>query len=189
MTTDQDAQPEETTKQPKWVSVPTSISSVLSIVAGVAIVGLMLITVIDVVLRKFFASGFPGAIEINEIALVVIVFLAMMSAEMLSVHVRTPILTERVSPTAANILHIIGFTPAVVFLTWLTIRTSQEALKSVASGEFRFGIVNIPLWPGKVAVAIGVAGLTIAIAIKLATAVRNAVKGRAAEISTHESVF
>lgn len=176
-------------KDPKWVSIPASASSILSILAGVAIVGLMLITVIDVVLRKFFSSGFPGAIEINEIALVVVVFLAMMSAEMYSVHVRTPILTERVGARAANILHIVGLTPAVVFLTWMTIRTGQEAVKSLASGEFRFGIVNIPLWPGKVAVAIGIAGLTIAIAIKLALALRNLVKGRAAAISAHESVF
>ena len=189
MTTHQGAEPEATTKRPKWVSVPTSISAALAIASGVAIVALMLITVIDVLLRKFFSSGFPGAIEINEVALVVVVFLAMMSAEMTNVHVRTPILTERVKPTVANWLHVVGLLPAVVFLTWVTIRTGQEALKSLASGEFRFGIVNVPLWPAKVAVVIGMAGLTIAVAIKLATALRNIVKGRAAEISGHESVF
>lgn len=175
--------------QPRWVRVPASVGSALAMVSGVVIVALMLITVIDVLLRKFFSSGFPGAIEINEVALVVVVFLAMMSAEMTNVHVRTPILTERVKPTVANWLHVVGLLPAVVFLTWVTIRTGQEALKSLASGEFRFGIVNVPLWPAKVAVVIGMAGLTIAVAIKLATALRNIVKGRAAEISGHESVF
>lgn len=74
----------------------------MAIVSGIFIVVLMLLTVSDMTLRKFFSSGVPGAVEINEVVLVAIVFLALTSAEMTDTNVRTPLVTERLPNTGTK---------------------------------------------------------------------------------------
>jgi TRAP-type C4-dicarboxylate transport system permease small subunit len=171
----------------RWVTVPNRVSDVFTILAGVGILGLMFITVIDVFLRQVLGGGLGGAIEISEVLLVCVVFLGMMAGEMTNTHVRTPVLTERVGDRAANVMHAIGFLPAVVFLGWMTYLTALEAIHSVSVGEFRFGVVFVPVWPAKIVIPIGLAGLTVAVLIKFVTAIVNVVKHRTAEVSDHES--
>lgn len=173
--------------QSRWVRIPSRISDAFTILAGIGILGLMAITVIDVFLRQVLSSGLGGAIEISEVLLVCVVFLGMMAGEMTNTHVRTPVLTERVGDRAANVMHAIGFLPAVVFLGWMTYLTAMEALRSTSVGEFRFGVVFVPVWPAKLVIPLGLAGLTVAVLIKLVTAIINIVKGRTADVSDHES--
>lgn len=170
-----------------WSRVPTDVSTVLATVAGIAILLLMFYTVADVFMRKVFSSGLPGAIEVGEIALVGIVFAGLMAAEVTNAHVRTPVLTERLSPRAANLAHLIGYVPATVFLAWATFLTAQEGIQSFLEGEFRFGLIFIPIWPAKVIIPIGLAGLTVAIVIKLVRTILNIVRSAPAEISDYDN--
>ena len=170
-----------------WLKGPTLISNSLAVVSGVGIVVLMFISVIDVFLRKFLSSGLGGAIEISEVMLVSVVFLALMAGEMTNTHVRTPVVTERMSGRTANIMHVIGLVPAAVFLAWATFLTAQQGLHSASLGEFRFGVIFVPIWPAKLIIPIGLAALTIAVLIKVITAVCNLVKTAPAEVSTYDN--
>lgn len=173
----------------RWIRIPTRIGDAFALVSGVAILGLMILTVTDVTLRKVFSSGVPGAVEVNEIALVGVVFLALMAAEMSNTNVRTPIITERLSARSANLAHIIGLVPAFGFLVWATYVTGQEGIASFIRGDFRFGLIFVPVWPGKLIVPLGFAGLTIAVAVKLVRAAINFATSRPAAISGHESAL
>jgi TRAP-type transport system small permease protein len=181
--------PHEEVRPPRWVRFPSRVSDILALLSGVLILGLMFLTVVDVTLRKFFSSGAPGAVEINEVTLVGVVFLALMAAEMTDTNVRTPILTERLPARWANVAHIVGYVPALGFLGWATYVSAVEGIASWMRGDFRFGLIFVPTWPGKLIVPIGLAGLTIAIGIKLVQAVINFITSRPAEISEHESVM
>jgi len=172
-----------------WLRIPTRVSDVLALIAGVAILGLMILTVTDVTLRKFFSSGVPGAVEINEVTLVAVVFLALMAAEITDVNVRTPLVTERLPDRWANLAHIVGYVPALAFLVWATYLTADEGIAAWLRGDFRFGLIFVPVWPAKLIVPIGLAGLTVAIFIKFVQAVRNFITSRPAVIAERESAL
>lgn len=174
---------------PLSLRIPTRVSDVLALVAGVVILGLMFLTVADVTMRKFFSSGVPGAVEINEVALVGVVFLALMAAEITDVNVRTPLVTERLPDRWANIAHIVGYLPAIAFLAWATYLTGEEGIASWQRGDFRFGLIFVPTWPGKLVVPVGLAGLTIAIVIKFVQAVVRLITSRPAVIAERESAL
>lgn len=173
----------------RWLRFPRAFSDMLALLSGVLILGLMFLTVADVTLRKFFASGVPGAVEINEVALVAVVFLALMAAEITDTNVRTPIVTERLPSRWANLAHIVGYVPAVGFLVWATYVTGVEGIASWMRGDFRFGLIFVPTWPGKLIVPLGLAGLTIAVVIKLVGSVVAFATSRPAVIADHESVL
>lgn len=176
-------------KEPGWIVGPRRVGDALATVSGVLIIALMLITVADVFLRKFFASGVPGAVEINEVALVAVVFLALMAAEMSGTNVRTPILTERLPDRLANLAHVVGFIPALGFLAWATIVTGQEGIASFIRGDFRFGLIFVPTWPGKLIVPIGLAGLFVALLVKWIRSLINLIRSRPAEIGDRENTL
>ena len=176
-------------RPPLWLRIPTRVSDVLALIGGVLILGLMILTVADVTLRKFFSSGVPGAVEINEVALVAVVFLALMAAEITDVNVRTPLVTERLPDRWANIAHIVGYLPAIAFLCWATYLTAEEGIASWLRGDFRFGLIFVPVWPGKLIVPIGFAGLTVAIVLKFVQAVVRLITSRPAVIAERESAL
>ena len=163
------------------------MSSALAFVAGLGIVGLMLLTVADVALRKFAGRGLPGTLEISEVALVAVVFAALMAAEVNNVHVRTPILVERMSGRVANLANLLGLVPATLFVSWAAWLTAMEGLASMERGEFRFGIVAVPVWPAKLVIPIGLAGLAVALIAKVVTAVRRARLGLPPETSGYDN--
>ena len=183
------SRPGEGGPPPLWMRVPSRVGDVLALVSGVLILGLMFLTVADVALRKFFASGVPGAVELNEVMLVAVVFLALMAAEMTDTNVRTPLLTERLPDRWANLAHVIGYLPAIAFLGWATYVTGIEGIDSWLRGDFRFGLIFVPIWPAKLVVPIGLAGLTVAVVIKFVQALVNLITARPAVIAEHESVL
>ena len=161
-------------QSPVWSRAVQAMGSALAILAGIGIVALMLLTVVDVGLRKFLGRGVPGALEISEVALVAVVFAALMAAEFGNVYVRTPIFVERLSHRMANVAKLLGLVPATLFVAWAAWLTAVEGLASAERGEFRFGVVAVPVWPAKLVIPIGLAGLALALAAKVVTAVHRA---------------
>jgi TRAP-type C4-dicarboxylate transport system permease small subunit len=154
---------------PRWIRV---VARALAIFAGAAIAALAVLAVSDVVMRKLGNRGIPGVLELTEIVLVVAVFAALMSSELNWAQVRTPILTERLGLRAAETLRIIGRVCAIILLVVAVWVTTLGAIESVRVGEYRFGLIQVPIWPARVAIPIGLAGLALAIAVHVAFAIR-----------------
>lgn len=53
------------------------LSRVLGIIAIGILVGMMLVTVIDVLLRGVFHSSFPGSLDLTEVGMVLVGFLGL----------------------------------------------------------------------------------------------------------------
>lgn len=159
--------PPDSRTPPAWVRLIERIATVLALASGLAIILLMVFTTLDVTLRKAAGSGIPGTIEITEIVLVGVVFLAIMAAELGDVHVRTPILVERLRGRKATIARLIGLIIAFsysAFAAWLTL---GQAISSTQRGEFRFGVAFVPVWPAKLLIPLGFAGLALALLVKI----------------------
>ena len=127
------------------VSTVRRVSVALAVLSGLSIVALMLLTSVDVVLRALVGSGVDGSIEIAQVALVATVFAGMMSSEVAHVHVRTPLLTERLSPRVARLVRACGSVIAIGIVGWSSIGAWRVGLESTRNGEFQFGLAQIPM--------------------------------------------
>lgn len=131
----------------------------LATVAGAAILLLMFATVADVASRKGGGGGIAGVVEWTEVLLVVVIFAGMMGAELSGAHIRgMSFLTDREHSIVAPLLRCFGSAASALVLAWAVGATSDEALESIKLGEFRMGLIQVPIWPAKLAIPIGLAG-------------------------------
>ena len=129
--------------------------------ATLAIVLIMIVTVVDVVTRGISARSVPGMIESAEIILVAAAFLGLGYAQRMKAHVSTSIFMDALPPAMAHILRRAGLLVVVVYATSATFVSARRAWDAFQGGEVRFGLIEIPQWPARAAIAIGFALLLI----------------------------
>lgn len=131
------------------------VSSPFGVFAGALVLVLMALTVVDVTARKLAGQGIPGVIEYAEILLVMVVFFSLASGQVGGVHVKTSVLTSRLGPRARRWVH---YPPAVLgmaVVATMIVISAFAAWQSYQSGEYRFGLAQVPIWPARAAVTIG----------------------------------
>jgi TRAP-type C4-dicarboxylate transport system permease small subunit len=136
-------------------------------VAGIGIMALMVPTIVDVSYRGFFGPSVPGMVEFSEIGLVIVIFLGIGSAMTHGHHIHTPILTQSLPSHIGNRLLFLGRALMWVLILVILIGTIREAADSFAIREYRFGLVEVPIWPAKAVIPLGFAALLIEITIQL----------------------
>ncbi|TFV60277.1 TRAP transporter small permease [Mycobacterium sp. PS03-16] len=143
---------------------------VLSIVAGVLLLGVILLTVADVVSRTARDRSILGTVDIATMLLVAIAFLGLASAEVEGRHVAVELFESRFGVrtravfSAIRALLLLGLG---VLLVWgLT-----EVLASAATrGETTNTILRLPTWPAKLVLLVSfVAFFVVAIWKELLT--------------------
>lgn len=154
----------------------TRVGMVFATLAGVGILVLMLLTVVDVSLRETRGRGVGGVTEASEVGLVIVVFLGMTAAQMSRAHISTPMVLSRLPSRVGHALRAFSLLLAGVFVVWMTYRTLLTGLDSYARGEFRYGIVNVPIWPARLVIPVGLAGLAIALIVHAGVEVRKYVR-------------
>ncbi|MEM8852469.1 MAG: TRAP transporter small permease [Pseudomonadota bacterium] len=127
----------------------------LGSLSGIATIVMIALVVPDVILRKFFATTIPGASETNILLLVLMIYLGLAGAQARGAHFRVTILTDRLPDGARRALEVVMLSAAVAGLSLLAVLTTQSAMTSISRGETSFGVIAFPLWPGRVAVAVG----------------------------------
>jgi TRAP-type C4-dicarboxylate transport system permease small subunit len=131
------------------------IAHLFSVVAGLVLCGLMLLIVSDVSGRYFFNSPLPGTIGIAEILMCVAVFFGLAQTHLRGGNIQVEILTSRMRPAARRLTRVVS-NMAVAVLTFFLVRAAiPSATRSRAIGEVRYGVFDVPVWPGRAAVAIG----------------------------------
>lgn len=150
---------------PRTARMLGRMSGGLGKIGGAAIMLLMFATVADVVSRKVGGGGIAGVVEWTEVLLVVVVFAGMMGAELSGAHIRgMSFLTERERSIGAPLVRACGSALAALILVWAVFMSGEEALASIALGEFRMGLIQVPIWPAKLAIPIGLAGFAAVMA-------------------------
>lgn len=148
-------------------SVIRATAVFLSLVAAVSSIVLMVAVLADVVSRQSGHGSAPGLLEVSESLLVLITYLGMAHAERLNVHVRTNLLTERLSEGARRVIHVITYSVYLAFVLWWTVASIDRAVESVERGEFRTGLIHYPVYPARVAIAVGLIALSAILVVKL----------------------
>jgi len=133
----------------------------MSVLAGCALVVLMLMTVADVLRRQIWERGIPYVIETTELVLVAVVFASLMSAEISKAHVRTSILTSRLPARAGRVVRLIGMVVATGVAAWFAFATWRTGLESFEIREYRPGLGRVPIWPAKLMIPVGLSGMAV----------------------------
>jgi TRAP-type C4-dicarboxylate transport system permease small subunit len=109
----------------------------------------------DVIRRSITGRSIGGVLEASEVLLVFVVFLGLGYAQLTGAHVSTSVLTSRMPRLPRRVVQGIGLTVALVFLAWAIYATGFRAWDAYLIREYRFGLLQVPIWPGRIAVVIG----------------------------------
>lgn len=133
----------------RWVSLP------IGALGGAVVFALMVLTVIDVAMRRTSGQGVPGVVEYSEVLLVVGVFCAIAAAHVRGFHVSTTGFVSILPKNARRLVELLGGILGLIVLAVMTWVATTTAWTSFITGEYRMGIAHVLVWPARVAVAIG----------------------------------
>ena len=142
-------------------------------VAGVVIMGLMFLGVIQVVGRKVFNFPVRGYVDLVEFAMVVFAFLAISYCQRLGGHVRMEIIIGRFKGRMLWFFECIGILIAMYIIAVLMYYSYEHFLRSFdCSFPFCIGDssmdIELPIWPSKLLVPFAFAMLLVRFTIQLA---------------------
>lgn len=132
----------------------------------------MFLGVGDVVGTQFLHSPLPGAKELTESTMVLIVFGALTYAQIQRSHIRVELLYSRVGPRTRALMDVVGDVAAILFFSLLLWQAINEAIFSVQLKEATVGLIRFPLYPARIILAVGTGLLILRLLIDLFTDLR-----------------
>lgn len=130
-------------------------STALSSLSAITIAIMMLSTTIDATARYVLNKPLPGIFELNEVLLVICVYMGITWTQMERGHIRVEVIISRVSRNTRHILNILSWAVALIFVAILCYQTFQGFQDSFRIREFRWGSVQMPIWWAKGLVPLG----------------------------------
>lgn len=145
----------------------------LGTLSGFCILAIMLIVTPDVIARKAISWTIPGASELNTLLLVSLIYIGLAGAQARGTHYRVTILTDKMSPAMQRASAVFTTILTIGFIGLLAWFTTQSALKSFSNGEMTFGVIAFPVWPSRIAIALGLSLLLLQHFVELARLIFN----------------
>ncbi|WP_293784803.1 TRAP transporter small permease subunit [uncultured Aeromicrobium sp.] len=149
--------------------------ALISVTLIIVVLGM---TVADVLRREISGKSVPGVVEWSEVAMVMIVFLGLGYAERQRAHVAMTLFVRMLPPRTAAIINSLGLFLVLLIVAWMVYVTADRALTSFEVKEFRFGLVRVPVWPARVALALGLLAYLLELLLRTADTVRAAADRR-----------
>jgi len=131
------------------------LSTALSSLSAITIALMMLSTTIDATARYVLNNPLPGIFELNEVLLVICVYMGITWTQMERGHIRVEIIVSRVSTKTRHSLNILSWVVALIFVAILCHQTFLGFQDSFRIREFRWGSIQMPIWWAKGLVPLG----------------------------------
>lgn len=131
------------------------ISLVAAGLAGAALILLALIGTADVIGTQFLGVPIPGTVEIGASLMVAGIALGLPMAQHARRHVRVGIIVGRLPRRARAVLDIVAQLSLALMLAGIAWMGWRMFLTSLSSSEFAQGLIEIPVWPARLALALG----------------------------------
>lgn len=136
-------------------------NNALAAIAAVCILAMMLVGAADIAGTWLLGQPVPGAYEITEAFMVSAIFLAFAAGQMSGSHIRAEVFRPLLPPGVSRVLDRIGCLLMFVFFAFVTWYGWAEAMQAWRSGDFTSGLLRMPVWPAKVALAVGATAMAI----------------------------
>jgi TRAP-type C4-dicarboxylate transport system permease small subunit len=160
-----------------WIRVRT-INRLAALIAGIGVFVMMLVGAVDVVATQFFNRPVPGAFEITETMMVACIFFGLAMAQERRQHIRVELVTQTLPSAAQTALDAVADIASSCFFLLIAWYGVNEALKSVMILEFTSGIVSFPVWPSKLALALGSVLMVAQCLLDAASSIRRIARSR-----------
>lgn len=131
------------------------LSQISANVATFALFLIMGTATLDVVSRNLLARSVPGIIESAEVILVIGAFLGLAYAQRTRTHVSTTFIIKLMPRALARIVKAAGLAVLALYVGFAAAVSAGRAWSSFVGGEVRFGLIEIPQWPARLAIALG----------------------------------
>jgi TRAP-type C4-dicarboxylate transport system permease small subunit len=131
------------------------INRLLAFFASAAVALMIVSTTLDTTLRYTFNFPLAGVFELNEVLLVMVIFLGISWTQMERGHTRVVLLMRRLPIRRAIKMDIICWILCILFLGIMGFQSGREALRAYQINEFRWGAVQMPIWWAKALVPLG----------------------------------
>lgn len=155
----------------------TRIDKLLVVIASATILLMLCITTFSVIGRYLFKEPIPDDVVMNELLIVVLVFLPFAYVQRMKQHVFVTLFTDKMSAqrqlvfeTFGNVVGLILF----LFLSYATFSDFRDAFEVLAYNE---GLLKLPEYPSRFAVFFGIAVMTVRLAIDVVSGVQGSLKG------------
>lgn len=120
------------------------------------IVGIMFLSSADVILRHLVGTPIKGAYELNEIFFLSAVLLGVAYTHRYKGHVNVELIVSHLSKRTAVTLETCMLVLALFIYALIAWMGGREFLNSWTTGEFRWGLIAIPLWPARLMIPVGI---------------------------------
>ncbi len=152
------------------------------LVGGVGMLAAMFLGTADVVGTQFFGLPVPGAKEITESTMVLIVFGALAYAQIRRAHIRVELVYTHMSGRVQAMMDVAAYLAAMVFFGFLVWQCTDGAMLSWRIGEAADGLLRFPLYPARWILVIGTGLLIAQLALDLRRDLGRIASGRPLEV-------
>lgn len=139
------------------------MSDRLNVLAALAMIFVMLLTVADVIMRRFMMPV-PGAYDIVSLFSSFIISFSLGYTSVQKGHIAVEFLFEKLPERAARILSAVNELIAFFFFALLTWQSCAYALRSLASGEVS-PTIRLPFFPFIMGLSLGCLVLALILAV------------------------
>jgi TRAP-type mannitol/chloroaromatic compound transport system permease small subunit len=140
----------------------------LLLLGAVGMIGSMALGVADVVGTQFLHTPVPGALEVTESTMVLIVFGALAYAQSRRAHIRVELLYTAMSPRTQSFMDLITHLVGLAFFALLAWEGLGELAYSWQISEATMGTVRLPLYPARFLLLLGTALLLLQLVLDIA---------------------
>ena len=139
----------------------TRFLTFLNEISGYLLFFMMLLITVDVTGRYVFSSPIPGTLEFTEFLIVFVVFFSMAYVQLTKRHICVELVTQRLPRRVGDGLAVVVLLIAAVFFVLMCWQSWYSGLSALEYREASDGLVQIPVYPPKLAIPFGAALIAV----------------------------
>lgn len=155
------------------------VALVILLLGGIGTMAAMFLGTIEVVGTQMLKTPVPGALELTESTMVLIVFGALAYAQIRRGHIRVELIYTNMGPRVQAAMDVFANLAAMVFFGLLLWQSYHEAVYSLQIGEATVGLIRFPLFPARLILSVGTALLLLQLVLDMIVDLRRIRTGEA----------
>ncbi|MCR9175405.1 MAG: TRAP transporter small permease [Alphaproteobacteria bacterium] len=155
------------------------VALVILLLGGIGTMAAMFLGTIEVVGTQMLKTPVPGALELTESTMVLIVFGALAYAQIRRGHIRVELIYTNMGPRVQAAMDVFANLAAMVFFGLLLWQSYHEAIYSLQIGEATVGLIRFPLFPARLILSVGTALLLLQLVLDMIVDIRRIRTGEA----------
>ena len=155
------------------------VALAILLLGGIGTMAAMFLGTIEVVGTQSLKRPIPGALELTESTMVLIVFGALAYAQIRRGHIRVELVYTKMGPRVQAAMDVFANLAAMVFFGLLLWQSYHEAVYSLQIGEATVGLIRFPLFPARLILSVGTALLLLQLVLDTIVDIRRIKTGEA----------